>query len=97
MDIKTCVSYLANAFTIFTASVSQSEIAQWVLFSLGILSSLISVSISLFKLFAKIKEATKDGQITKEELEDVQLTAQEVLKDIDNEIKKRENKGKEEK
>ena len=97
MEHKTLISYIANAFTIFAASISESEIAQWILFALGILSTILSISISLFKLFGKWKEISQDGKITKEEMEDMKITADEVLNDIHKELENSDNSIKERK
>ena len=97
MDHKSIISYFANAFTIFVASISESEVAQWILFALGILSTILSISISLFKLLAKWKEISQDGKITKEEFEDMKITADEALNDIHKELENRDNISKERK
>ena len=97
MDHKTIISYIANAFTIFAASISESELAQWILFALGVLSTILSISISLFKVLAKWKEISQDGKITKEEMEDMKNTADEALNDIHKELEKRDNITKERK
>ena len=97
MDHKTIISYIANAFTIFAASISESELAQWILFALGVLSTILSISISLFKVLAKWKEISQDGKITKEEMEDMKNAADEALNDIHKELEKRDNITKERK
>ena len=61
------ISIGGNVFTYVLSAVQTNEVMQIISF---ILSSIVSVLLIVFRLWAWYKEAKKDGKITKEEIDD---------------------------
>lgn len=66
-EIKTTISYLGSAISFIISAIQENPIAQWILLGLGIASGILSIIMSLLRLFDKVKESLKDGKIDDEE------------------------------
>ena len=95
MDYKTLISWIGNGITILAGAVSENPVAQWILFGLGIFSSLISISMSIMKVFVKWKEIAQDGEITEEEAKAFSDTLDKASKEVEETAKKADNSSKE--
>ena len=78
-------SWVASAFTTVTATMSTNETAQLILYILGIVSALFSLSWNLWKWH---KDAKKDGKIDDEEMEDLKKTVGDGAKEIGDAVSK---------
>lgn len=79
-------SWIASAFTTVTAAMSTNdETAQLILYILGIVSALFSLSWNLWKWY---KEAKKDGKIDDKEMEDLKKTVGDGAKEIGDAVSK---------
>lgn len=78
-------SWVASAFTTVTAAMSTNETAQLILYILGIVSALFSLSWNLWKWY---KDAKKDGKIDEKEMEDLKKTVDDGAKEIGDAVSK---------
>lgn len=78
-------SWAASAFTMLTAAMSANETAQLILYLLGIVSALFSLSWNLWKWY---KDAKKDGKIDDKEMEDLKKTVDGGAKEIGDAVSK---------
>lgn len=96
MDNKILFGLGGTAISGIGASLSISELQGIISIVITILGFIISVLIPLgLKFYNKIKDAKKDGVITKEEIEDIANTGKEIIEKTESvidEIKKGEDK-----
>lgn len=78
-------SWVASAFTAVTAAMSTNETAQLILYILGIVSALFSLSWNLWKWY---KDAKKDGKIDDKEMDDLKKTVDDGAKEIGDAVSK---------
>lgn len=73
------LSWVGNVITIVCASLVSTEVAQLILYILGILGALFSLFINIYTWYKKTKA---DGKITKDEVKDLSDTINDGVKDI---------------
>lgn len=78
-------SWVASALTTVTAAMSTNETAQLILYILGIVSALFSLSWNIWKWY---KDAKKDGKIDDKEMEDLKKTVDDGAKEIGDAVSK---------
>lgn len=97
MDDKVLLGIIGTTVSATGAGLSVTEIQAIVSIVVTVLGFIISVLIPLgIKLYHKIKDAKKDGEITKEEAEDIASAAKEivdesskVIEEVSDKIQKR--------
>lgn len=89
-EIKTTISYLGSAVSFIISSIQENPIAQWILLGLGIASGLLSITLSLLRLFDKVKDSLKDGKIDDEERKQIGEAFDDLKDEIDDFTNKRE-------
>ena len=83
-EIKTTISYLGSAISFLVSAIQENPIAQWILLGLGIASGLLSIIMSLLRLFDKVKESLKDGKIDDEERKQIGEAFDDLKDEIDD-------------
>ena len=83
-EIKTTISYLGSAISFLVSAVQENPIAQWILLGLGIASGLLSIIMSLLRLFDKVKDSLKDGKIDDEEKKQIGEALDDLKDKIDD-------------
>ena len=89
-EIKSTISYLGSAISFIVSAVQENPIAQWILLGLGIASGLLSIILSLLRLFDKVKDSLKDGKIDDEERKQIGEAFDDLKDEIDDFTNKRE-------
>ena len=85
---------LGTSVSTVGTALSVTELQAIISIIVTILGFLISVVLPLIiKLYSKIKEAKKDGEITQDEIDDIQATLQEGSEEIKDFIDKNKKKG----
>ena len=92
---KNIVSWGGNALAILASIVQENEIAQWTMFGLGIVGSVLSILVSILRIVSKWKSVSSDGKITAEEWDDLAKTVEHEASAIAGAMKKGENNNKE--
>lgn len=88
MDDKMALGVLGTIVSATGAGLSVTEIQAIVSIVVTVLGFIISVFIPLcIKLYNKIKKATEDGKITKEEAEDIASTGKEIIDETGSFVK----------
>ena len=88
VDDKILYGLTGTAISATGAGMSANEIQAIVSIVITILGFVISVLIPLgIKFYHKIKEAKKDGKITKEEIKDIASTGKEIVEKTESLIK----------
>lgn len=80
------IPWLGSALTFVTSAVSDNELAQWILFGLGVLSAIMSLISSGAKLFLKWRQINQDGQISDEEIKGFDKAVDSFKKEIKEDI-----------
>lgn len=83
-EIKSTISYLGSAISFLVSAIQENPIAQWILLGLGIASGLLSIIMSLIRLFDKVKESLKDGKIDDEERKQIGEAFDDLKDEIDD-------------
>lgn len=83
-EIKSTISYLGSAISFLVSAIQENPIAQWILLGLGIASGLLSIIMSLLRLFDKVKESLKDGKIDDEERKQIGEAFDDLKDEIDD-------------
>lgn len=94
---KNILSWGGNLLAVIASAVQENEIVQWILFALGIVGSILSIALSLMRIYSKWKEISKDGTITDEEMKEFADTIAKEKDNIENSLPKKDNEEKEEK
>ena len=94
---KNIVSWGGNALALLASIVQENEIVQWIMFALGIVSSVLSILVSILRIVSKWKSVSSDGKVTAEEWDELAKTVETEAGNIANSIKKEDNVAKEEK
>ena len=89
-EIKSTISYLGSAISFIVSAVQENPIAQWILLGLGIASGLLSIILSLLRLFDKVKDSLKDGKIDDEERKQIGEAFDDLKDEIDDFTNKKE-------
>ena len=89
-EIKTTISYLGSAVSFIISAIQENPIAQWILLGLGIASGLLSIIMSLLRLFDKVKESLKDGKIDDEERKQIGEAFDDLKDKVDDFANKKE-------
>lgn len=89
-EIKSTISYLGSAISFIVSAIQENPIAQWILLGLGIASGLLSIILSLLRLFDKVKDSLKDGKIDDEERKQIGEAFDDLKDEIDDFTNKRE-------
>lgn len=96
MDNRILFGLGGTAISGIGASLSISELQGIISIVITILGFIISVLIPLcFKFYNKIKDAKKDGVITKEEIEDIANTGKEIIDKTESLVKEVSEKSEE--
>ena len=83
-EIKSTISYLGSAISFLVSAIQENPIAQWILLGLGIASGLLSIIMSLLRLFDKVKDSLKDGKIDDEERKQIGEAFDDLKDEIDD-------------
>ena len=83
-EIKSTISYVGSAISFLVSAVQENPIAQWILLGLGIASGLLSIIMSLLRLFDKVKDSLKDGKIDDEERKQIGEAFDDLKDEIDD-------------
>lgn len=83
-EIKSTISYLGSAISFLVSAIQENPIAQWILLGLGIASGVLSIIMSLLRLFDKVKDSLKDGKIDDEERKQIGEAFDDLKDEIDD-------------
>ena len=87
MKIKNnALSWITNSITYVCAIVSTDEISQIILYCLGIVGTLISISYNIYIWYVK---AHADGKISKHEVDKLKDTLDKIIDEIKNKTKEK--------
>ena len=89
-EIKSTISYLGSAISFLVSAVQENPIAQWILLGLGIAAGVLSIIMSLLRLFDKVKDSLKDGKIDDEERKQIGEAFDDLKDEIDDFANKKE-------
>lgn len=90
MSYSNWPSWVANGITFLAAALSTNEVAQLILYILGIIGAVASLA---FNIYAWVKDAKADGKVTKEEAKDLADTVANGVKDIADKVADTPEKG----
>lgn len=85
-NMKTCLAYLGSLVTTITGSLVDEHVLQVILLCLGILGAVCTLGLNLWRVYDKIKEARKDGHISKEERKDIEDSVKKTLTDLSDSV-----------
>lgn len=80
------LSWITNSITYVCAIVSTSEVAQLILYCLGIVGTLVSIGYNIYAWYIK---AHADGKITKDEIDALKDTLDKGADNIKNKTKEK--------
>ena len=86
-NMKTCLAYLGSLVTTISGSLVDEHVLQVILLCLGILGAICTLGLNLWRVFDKIKEATKDGHVTPEERKDIEDSIKKTIDDFGHSVK----------
>ena len=82
------ITYILDGIAIALTFVQENQVLQIISLVFAVIASACSIILSLIKFFHWLKEALKDGKITKEELEEGEKIVDNIKKDCKNNPKK---------
>ena len=82
--------YLCDSVAVVTTAIQPSSLLQTISIILTILATLISICFSVYNWYKKAKE---DKKISQEELEELETTLKNGIKDIKNIVGKEQKRG----
>ena len=94
---KNIVSWGGNALALLASIGQGNEVAQWIMFALGIVGSVLSILLSILRIVSKWKSVSSDGKVTAEEWDELAKTVESEAANIANAVKKEDNVEKEDK
>jgi hypothetical protein len=80
------LSWITNSITYVCAIVSTSEVAQIILYCLGIVGTLVSIAYNIYIWYVK---AHADGKISKHEVDELKDTLDKGVDEIKNKTKEK--------
>lgn len=75
-------NYIANAFGVIFSAIQTNEVLSWISWGLTLIATIVSLAFTIYKWW---KKAIADGEITKDELEELGDDVIKNLGEIDHE------------
>lgn len=83
---KSCLAYLSSLVTTVSGSLVSEHVLQVILLCLGIAGAICTLGLNLWRVYDKIKEATKDGHISEDERKDIEDSVKKTLVDLSDSV-----------
>lgn len=85
-SVKSMIAYASSLVTAVTGTMISEHVLQVILLCLGIVGAICTLGLNLWRVYDKIKEATKDGQISDEERKGIEDSVKKTLDDLNSSI-----------